>query len=132
MKTLVLIIVMAIAAIGLTLGTLLIFAQNKIKSLKKGKTSLREENANLREEVSKQSDQLRLKGIEIDELKKELDKYSEVEIKVALTSQEKKMILNALDSPQYKAKIEDPKTKFFTRKIYSELKERIKESIKTW
>lgn len=81
-------------------------------------------------ERSKQSDQLRLKGIEIDKLKKELDKYSDVEIKVALTALEKKMIFNALDSSQYKARIQDPKTKFFIRLIYRKLKEKIKESIK--
>ena len=79
MKTFVLILVIGIAVIGLTLGILLIFAQNRIKRLKNDKTNLREknaslkeENAGLREKISKQSDQLRLKGIKEDRLTKEI------------------------------------------------------------
>jgi len=88
---------------------LLYMAYGKIKDLGKAKANLR---------------------IEIDELKKELDKYSEVEIKIALTSFEKQMILNALGMPHYKARLQDPKTKFFIREMYQNLRTKIKSSIK--
>ncbi len=123
MKLFVLIIVLGMAAIGAFLGW-------RVLKLGKRNTQLQADRNELIEQRGKQSDQLRQKGIEIDELKKELDKYSDVEIKVALTGHEKQMILNALDTPQYKAKVEDPKTKFFIRKIYGKLKEKVKESIK--
>ncbi len=123
MKLFVLIIVLGMAAIGAFLGW-------RVLKLGKRNTQLQADRNELIEQRGKQSDQLRQKGIEIDELKKELDKYSDVEIKVALTALEKNMILNALDSPQYKAKVQDPKTKFFIREIYRKLKEKIKESIK--
>jgi len=98
-------------------------ALEEIKSLKKAKVNLREEN-------SKQSDALRLKGIQVDRLVKELAKYSDTKIKVALTLQEKQMILNALNMSEYMAWVEDPKTKHVLRQIYRGLKEKISESIK--
>ena len=106
------------------------FLVYRVLGLLKIVKQLKADRNELIEERRKQSDQLRQKGIEIDELKKELDKYSDVEIKVALTALEKKMILNALDSPQYKARVQDPKTKFIIREIYRKLKEKIKGSIK--
>ena len=123
MKILTLIIVLGMAAIGIFFGF-------RVLRLKKRVTQLRADRNELIEERGKQSDQLRQKGIEIDELKKELDKYSEVEIKVALTLPEKRIILNALESPQYKARVQEPKTKRFIRIIYNTLKEKIKASIK--
>lgn len=49
---------------------------------------------------------------------------------MALNGREKRMILNALDSSQYKARVQDPKTKFFIRVIYRNLITKIKSSIK--
>lgn len=123
MKILALIIILAIMAIGLFFGWRVLELMKRVKQLQADRNELIEERA-------KQSNQLRLKGIEIDELKKELDKYSDVEIKVALTLQEKRMILNALEMSQYKARVQDPATRYFIRQIYINLKEKIKESIK--
>lgn len=123
MKLFVLCIILVITAIGIYFGWRVLGLMKRVKQLQADRNELIEERG-------KQSDQLRLKGIKIDELKKELDKYSDVEIKVALTGFEKQMILSALDMPQYKAKVQDPKTKFFIRGIYRGLKEKIKGSIK--
>lgn len=123
MKLFVLIIVLGMAAIGGFLGW-------RVLKLGKRGEQLQADRNELIEQRAKQSDQLRQKGIEIDELKKELDKYSEVEIKVALTSWEKRMILNALEMSQYKARVQDPATRYFIRQTYINLKEKIKESIK--
>jgi len=123
MKLFILIIVLGMAGIGIFLGYRLLDSLKIIKQL-------REDRNKLIEQRGKQSDQLRQKGIDIDELKKELDKYSNVEIKVALNGYEKRMILSALDMPHYKATIQDPKTKYFIREIYRELHEKIKGSIK--
>lgn len=123
MKLFILIIVLGIAAIGIFLGYRLLDSLKIIRQLREDRNELIKERA-------KQSDQLRQKGIEIDELKKELDKYSDVEIKVALTLQEKWMILNALDMPHYKAMFQNPATKYIKRQIYGNLKEKIRESIK--
>ena len=49
--------------------------------------------------------------------------------KPTLTVLEKKMILASLNMPQYKAAMDDPKTKHEVRKVYRELKGRLKESI---
>ena len=130
MEILILIIVLAITAIGIFLGCRVLRLKKKNKELRADRNGLIEERNELKEERAKQSDQLRQKGIEIDELKKELEKYSNVEPKVALTSFEKQMILSALDMPQYKAKVEDPKTKFFIREINRSLKEKIRASMK--
>ena len=72
------------------------------------------------EERRKLSNKLRLKGIEIDNLNKKVPVLSDLE---------KKMILASLNMPQYKNTMEDPKTKYEVRKVYRELKERLKESI---
>lgn len=123
MKYLVLIIILAITGIG-------IYFRCRVLKLMKRNKQLQVDRNELIEQRSKQSDQLRQKGIDIDELKKELKKYSGIEPKVALTVLEKRMILNALDMPHYKLTVQDPKTNYFIRKIYNELKEKIKESIK--
>jgi len=117
------IIILAISAVGLILCFCLYMALGKIKSLEK-------RNRDLIDEKSKLSDQVRIKGIAVDRLTKELKKYSNVEIKVDLTGQEKQMILNALRMSEYTAWIEDPKTTHVLRMIYKNLKEKIKESIK--
>ena len=123
MKIFILIIIFVITTIGT-------FFCCRVLKLKKRNKQLQVDRNDLIKERAAQSDQLRQKGIEIDGLKKELDKYSEMEIKVALNGREKRMILNALDMPQYKVKVQDPKTKFFIREIYRKLKEKIKGSIK--
>lgn len=106
MKYFILIIIFGMAAIGSFLGC------RVLKLLKKNK-QLQEDRNEL-----------------IKELAKERNKYSDVEIKVALTAHEKQMILNALDVPQYKGKVHDPKTNYFIRETYKDLKKKIKESIK--
>ena len=116
MKIFVLIIVLGMAAIGAFLISRLLDSLKIIKQLRKDRNELLQACAE--------------KNIEISRLSRELDKYSDVEIKVALTDNEKQMILNALDSPQYKAKVQDPKTNYFIREIYRKLKEKIKGSIK--
>jgi len=118
--------ILIVFIVGAIIGTLI---YRLFVSLKKTK-ELREDRNELIAEKSKQSDQLRQKGIEIDELKKELDKYSNVEIKVELSGREKRMILSALDMPHYKALVQNPKTKFFIRELHRNLKEKIKGSLK--
>jgi len=129
MKLFLLLIFLVVAAIGIYFGCRLLRSQKRNKWLQADKNELIEKRAKQSDQLAKQSDQLRQKGIEIDELKKELDKYSDVEIKVALTGQEKLMILNALDTPQYKGKVHDPKTNYLTRETYKELKKKIEDSI---
>ncbi len=123
MKILILIFIFVITAIGVFLGFRVLGLMKRVKQLRTDRNELIEQRG-------KQSDQLRQKGIDIELLKKELDKYSDVEIKVALTAHEKQMILNAMDVPQYKGKVHDPKTKHFIREIYKDLKEKIRDSIK--
>ena len=118
--------ILIVFIVGAIIGTLiyrLFVSSKKIKQLRK-------DRGELITEKSKQLDQLRQKGIEIDELKKELKKYSDVEPKIALSGQEKRMILNALEMSQYKARVQDPATRYFIRQIYINLKEKVKESIK--
>jgi len=91
---------------------------------------LKKDRGELITEKSKQSDQLRQKGIDIDDLNKELKKYSGIEPKVALTVLEKRMILNALNMPHYQSLVQNPKTNYLTREIYRNLKEKIRESIR--
>ena len=123
MKTFILCIILVVAAVILILGLCLYMAYGKIKSLEVAKGMLLDERAKL-------SDQMRIKGIAVDRLTRELKKYSNVEIKVDLTGHEKQMILNALNTSEYKAWIESPKTKHVLRMIYRKLKEKIKGSIK--
>ncbi len=92
----------------------------------------------LEEERRKQSDKLRLKGIEIDKMKKEMCSDilfrtitdGEKFIGELLSDLEKKMILAALNMPEYGNAIKDPKTSFEVRKVHRDLKEKIKESLK--
>ena len=50
--------------------------------------------------------------------------------KILLSKPERQMIIAALDMPEYSDEIKDPKTSFQMRKIYRDLREKIKESIK--
>lgn len=120
-------------AVGVVVGTLvyrLCKARKRIRHLEESNQNLHKSEESLLSERSRQSDALRQKGIEIDKLKKELEKYSDTEIKVALTGQEKLMLLNALDMSQFRSKVQEPATKFFIRQTYREVKEKIKASIK--
>jgi hypothetical protein len=123
MKSLLLIICLVVFAAGLILGVYLYKTRIKLNQLQRDRNDLIKEKAKI-------SDQVRLKGIEVDRLKRRLDKYKDVPVKVPLTLPEKKMILNALESSRYKAKVQDPETKRFIRIIYKTLREKIKESIK--
>ncbi|MCK4815619.1 hypothetical protein KA005_07610, partial [bacterium] len=69
---------------------------------------------------AKQSNKLRLKGIEMDEKDKERFILSEIE---------RKMILAALNMSDYGDAIKNPKTSFQVRRVYRNLRERIKESL---
>ncbi len=73
------------------------------------------------EERRKLSDKLRLKGIEVDQLNKERPELSDLE---------KKMMLAALNMPEYGKSMQDPKTSFQARKTWRDLKEKIKGSFK--
>ncbi len=92
----------------------------------------------LLEERAKQSNKLRLKGIEMDEMKKEMCSDilfrtitdGEKFIGELLSDLEKKMILAALNMPEYGDAIKDPKTSFEVRKVYGDLKEKVKDSLK--
>lgn len=75
------------------------------------------------------AERLELLG-EICQLKSELATHVYTSNKIALTLPEKRIILDALESPQYKARVTDPKTKRFIRIIYNHLRAKIKESIK--
>ncbi|MBA7601787.1 hypothetical protein ES703_08868 [subsurface metagenome] len=130
MKLFILIIILVITAIGIYFGCCVLRLQKRNKQLQADRNELIKEKAGQSDQLAKQSDQLRQKGIEIDELKKELKKYSGIEPKVALTVLEKRMILNALEMPHYQLTVQDPKTNYFIREIYRKLKEKIKENIK--
>ncbi len=47
-----------------------------------------------------------------------------------LSKPERQMIIAALNMPEYADAINDPKTSFQMRKVYRDLKEKIKESLK--
>lgn len=95
------------------------FARRTFK-LKKSVELLRIDRNELIEERAKQSNKLRLKGIEMDEENKN---------KFILSELEKKMILNALKMSEYKKAIDEPSTHHHVRKTYRLLKEKIKESL---
>ena len=130
MKLFIVVVFLIGAIIIAFLVSRLLDSRKIIKQLRKDRNELIKGRAEQADQLAKQSDQLRQKGIEIDELRKELRKYSGIEPKVALTVLEKRMILNALDMPHYKITVQDPKTNYFVREIYRKLKEKIKESIK--
>ena len=89
--------------------------------LKKSVELLRIDRNELLEERMKQSNKLRLKGIEMDEKDKERFILSEID---------RKMILASLNMPEYGDAMKDPKTSFAMRKVYRNLRERIRESLK--
>jgi len=116
MKLFIIFIFLAVAAIGIFFGFRVLRLTKRSEQLQVDRNELLRACAE--------------KDTEIDELKKELDKYSDVEPKIALSGQEKRMILNALEMSQYKARVQDPATRYFIRQIYINLKEKIKENIK--
>ena len=90
----------------------------------------------LLEERAKQSDRLRLKGIEIDELKKKMHsdimfrivKTGEAVIGELLSNIEKKIILVALNRPDVRAEMKNSHTSNSMRGTYENLKEKIEKS----
>ena len=106
--------------------------------LKKSVELLRIDRNELIEERAKQSNKLRLKGIEMDETKKRqcsdimfrTIKTGESVIGELLSELERKMILAALNMPEYGDAMKDPQTSFQVRKVYRNLRERIRESLK--
>ena len=97
------------------------FLGSRVLALLKRVELLQADRNKLLEERSKQSNKLRLKGIEMDEQDKE---------KFILSEIDRKMILASLDMPEYGDAMKDPKTSFQVRKVYRNLRERIKESLK--
>ncbi len=89
--------------------------------LKKSVELLRIDRNDLIEEKARQSNNLRLKGIEMDEVNKE---------KFILSELDRKIILNALKMPEYKKAIDEPETRYQVRKAYMMLKEKIRVSLK--
>jgi len=71
----------------------------------------------------------RVKQLQKDRDKALEDWYRLLRTKPMLDELEKKMILNALKMPGYKAAIDEPSTHHHVRKAYRELKEKIKESL---
>ena len=108
--------IVLIFLVGVAVGVWLYRALKKTKRLQEERDSLLRQSARLLEEI--------------DRLEKELDKYEFTEIKIALTLPEKRIILDALESPQYKARVQEPRTKSYIRIIYNTLRKKIKESIK--
>lgn len=130
MKPAILAICIVVFAAGCILGIYLYRLRKKIREL-------RTERDGLVKEKAKISDQVRRKGItvnrwkkEVGRLKKELDKYKDGPLKVELTLPERRIILDALEAPGYKEKVQAPATKRFIRIIFNTLRRKIKESIK--
>ena len=105
-------IILVMTMIGTFLGWRVLALMKRVKQVQVDRNELLEERA-------KQSNKLRLKGIEMDEENRK---------KFILSDLEKKMILNALKMPEYKKAIDDPSTHYNVRKTYRLLKERIKKS----
>jgi len=61
--------------------------------------------------------------------KEELVRHLDDKLTVVLTLQERRMILNALESFQFKARITEPSTKRYIRDLYRQLMETMKKSI---
>jgi hypothetical protein len=114
-----------VASLGWRVLTLL----QRVKQIQSDRNEMDEERRKL-------SDKLRLKGIEIDQLKKEMCsdimfrtiKEGAKVIGELLSDLEKKMILAALNMSEYGKAIQNPKTNFQVRKTYRDLKEKIKAS----
>jgi len=104
------------SVIGAILGTFLYRVLKKIKGLKEERQSLIGGNT-------------RLLG-EIKRLEEELDRYKNGNLKIELTMPERRILLNALESPHYRARIAEPETRRFIRIIYNTLRKKIRESIK--
>ena len=112
-KIIIVSIILLETMIGAFLGWRVLGLMKRVKQVQKDRNDLLEERA-------KQSNKLRLKGIEVNEENKN---------KFILSELDKKMILNALKMPEYKAAIDEPSTHHHVRKAYRLLKEKIKESI---
>ena len=109
MKPAILIICLILFVLGFALGIRLYQLWKKIKQLRAERTFL-------------------LGGI--DWHRKEQGKYLSGALKIELTLPERRIILDALEFPRYKEKVQDPATKRFIRIIYNTLRKKIKESIK--
>jgi len=119
-KIIIVSIILLETIIGAFLGWRVLRLMNRNKLMQADRNTSLEALSESREENAKLSNSLREKGIEIDKIKKE---------KPMLISLEKKMILASLNMSQYKAAIQDSKTKSEARKTYTSLKKKIKESI---
>lgn len=124
-KIIIVSIILVETMIGAFLGWRVLALMKRVKDVQKDRNDVDDERR-------KQSDQLRQKGIEIDKLVEERNKLRlrELESLGGLVKVEKKMILASLNMPEYGNAIQDPKTSFQVRKVYRDLKEKIKESLK--
>ena len=107
-------IILVMTMIGAFFGWRVLRLMKRVKLLQIDRNDLLEERA-------KQSNKLRLKGIEMDEMNKD---------KFILSKPERQLIIAALNMPEYGREIQDPKTNFQVRKTYRDLKEKIKDSLK--
>ena len=105
-------IIIAETVIGTFLGWRVLELMKRVKDVQADRNRMDEERRKL-------SDKLRLKGIEIDQLKKE---------RLEFDTFEKKLILVALNRPGVRAEMKEPRTSHAMRKTYENLKEKIKES----
>ena len=110
-----------LVSILLVMSILSAYLARRVFKLKKTVELLRIDRNDLLEERAKQSNKLRLKGIEMDEENKN---------KFILSTPDKQLIIAALNMPEYEDTIADPKTSYQVRKIYRDLREKIKESLK--
>lgn len=100
--------------IGAYLGWRVLQLMKRVKDVQKDRNELNEERRKL-------SDKLRLKGIAMEKLSRERPEFYKPE---------RQMIIAALNMPEYGDAIKDPKTSFQVRKVYRDLREKIKESLR--
>ena len=115
--------------IGTFLGWRVLKLMERVKNVQADRNKMDEERR-------KQSNELRLKGIEIDELKKKM--HSDIMFRVVKTGEsvigellsdiEKKVILVALNRPDIRTEMEKLHTSHTMKKSYEDLKEKIKKS----
>ncbi len=113
-KIIIVSIVLLETIIGAYLGWRVLGLMKRVKDVQKDRNELEDERRKL-------SDKLRLKGIAMDKLNRERPEFY---------TPERQMIIAALNMPEYGKEIQDPKTSFQMRKIYRDLREKIKDSLK--
>ena len=122
--------------IGAFLGWRVLGLMERVKQVQADRDKALEQMGEAIDDAWKLSNKLRLKGIEMDEIKKKMCSDilfrtitdGEKFIGELLSDLEKKLILNALCMPGYNSEMNEPKTLHHVRKTYRDLKEKIKVS----